>query len=469
MSGDPFELPERDVWTVSRLNREVRLALETALPALWIEGEVSNLARPASGHLYFSLKDEAAQVRCVMWRSTALKLAVSPRNGMQLLLRARLTVYEPRGEYQLVVEYAEEAGEGALRRRFEALKARLREEGLFEEALKRPIPKLPRRIGVVTSPSGAAVRDILHVLRRRFPAVPVIIYPTPVQGEGAAEKIAAALALASTRAECDVVILARGGGSLEDLWSFNEEVVARAIRASAVPVVSGVGHEVDFTIADFAADLRAPTPSGAAELVVPDSLEWLRRLNKDAGRLRNAMQRQLGALSQRLDWQRRRLSVSHPGNRLRQHAQRLAELDGRLRRAMAAEIDGRRGRLAQARTVLAAQSPARRVQAATEHTAGLERRLRTAARYRLQALRARLEAAGHALNTVSPLATLDRGYAIVTNLRDGRIVLDAGAIAAGDRLELRLARGRVEAEVTATREDPPGGGETAGAAQRRSK
>jgi exodeoxyribonuclease VII large subunit len=454
MARDEFELPERDVWTVSRLNREVRLALETNLPPLWIEGEVSNLARPASGHLYFSLKDEAAQVRCVMWRSTALKLAVSPRNGQQLLLRARLSVYEPRGEYQLVVEYAEEAGEGALRRRFEALKAKLRDEGLFAEAAKRPLPRLPRRIGVVTSPSGAAVRDILHILKRRFPAVPVIIYPTPVQGDGAAAKIAAALATASRRAECDVLILARGGGSLEDLWSFNEEVVARAIRASEIPVVSGVGHEVDFTIADFAADLRAPTPSGAAEMVVPDALEWLRRLNKDSGRLRNAMQRQLGALAQKLDWQRRRLAATHPGNRLRQHQQRLEELDGRLRRAAESAITTRQRRLAHAGAVLIAQSPARRVQAAQARVDGLQRRLHTTTRHQLQTLRARVETAGHALHTVSPLATLQRGYAIATDPRDGAILRDARQVAVGDRLELRLARGRVEAEVTATRDEP---------------
>jgi exodeoxyribonuclease VII large subunit len=455
MSSEDFGLPERDVWTVARLNREVRLLLETGLPALWIEGEVSNLARPASGHVYFSLKDETAQVRCVMWRSTALKLAVSPRNGMQLLLRARLTVYEPRGEYQLVTEYAEEAGEGALRRRFEALKAKLRDEGLFDDAAKRPLPRLPRRIGVVTSPSGAAVRDILHVLRRRFPAVPVIIYPTPVQGDGAAAKIAAALATASQRAECDVLILARGGGSLEDLWSFNEEVVARAIRASDIPVVSGVGHEVDFTIADFAADLRAPTPSGAAELVVPDALEWLRRLNKDAGRLRNAMSRQLGTLAQKLDWQRRRLAVAHPGHRLRQHHQRLDELEGRLRRAIDSAITMRQRRLAHAGAVLVAQSPARRLQATRERVDSLHQRLRTSARYRLQTLRSRVDAAGHALHTVSPLATLERGYAIATDPRDGTILRDARQLAAGDRIELRLARGQVKADVTATHDDPP--------------
>ncbi len=406
MSLDDFGLPERDVWTISRLNREVRLLIETGLPALWLEGEVSNLARPASGHVYFSLKDEGAQVRCALWRSAALKLAFTPRNGMQLLVRARVSVYEPRGEYQLIIEYAEEAGEGALRRRFEELKARLQQEGLFDAAQKRPLPDLPRRIGVITSPSGAAIRDILHILRRRCPAVPVVIYPVPVQGDGAAAKIAAALALASTRAECDVLILARGGGSLEDLWSFNEEIVARAIRDSTIPVISGVGHEVDFTIADFAADRRAPTPSGAAEVAVPDAAEWLRRLNKDAGRLRLAMQRRLGALAERLEWQRRRLEVTHPGHRLRQHGQRLDELELRRRQAM---------------------------------------------RYRLGALNARADSAALRLNAVSPLATLDRGYAIVSRAPDDSIIRQASAVETGDDIGIRLAQGELEARVTSVR------------------
>lgn len=403
MPVDEFGLPERDVWTVSRLNREVRLLVETGLPALWIEGEVSNLARPASGHLYFSLKDEGAQVRCALWRSAALKLSFAPRNGMQLLVRGRVSVYEPRGEYQLIVEYAEEAGEGVLRRRFEELKARLRTEGLFDEAAKRPLPSLPRRIGVVTSPSGAAIRDILHILRRRFPAVAVVIYPVPVQGEGAAAKIAAALDLASRRAECDVLILARGGGSLEDLWSFNEEIVARAIRACAIPVISGVGHEVDFTIADFAADRRAPTPSGAAEIAVPDAAEWLTRLNKDAGRLRNAIARRLALKVERLEWQTRRLAVAHPGNRLRQHGQRLDELELRLRRAVGAGLDKSR---------------------------------------------AQADAAARTLHMVSPLATLERGYAIARRAADGQILRSAAQVAPGDGIEVRLARGAFTARVT---------------------
>lgn len=404
MPATDFQLPERDVWTVSRLNREVRLLVESGLPALWLEGEVSNLSRPASGHVYFSLKDEAAQVRCALWRTAALRLAFTPRNGMQLLVRARVSVYEPRGEYQLIVEHAEEAGEGVLRRRFEELKARLRAEGLFDEAAKRPLPRLPRRIGIITSPTGAAVRDILHVLRRRFAAVPVVIYPVPVQGEGAAAKIAAALALASARAECDVLILARGGGSLEDLWSFNEEIVARAIRAATIPVISGVGHEIDFTIADFAADRRAPTPSGAAELAVPDAAEWLLRLNRDRGRLHNAMARKLALAAERLEWQRRRLAVAHPGQRLRQSGQRLDELQLRLQRAM------------------------------TQRLAGL---------------RAGFESAARALNTVSPLATLERGYAIVSRPGDGAILRAAGEVTPGDTLAVRLAQGSLAATVTA--------------------
>jgi exodeoxyribonuclease VII large subunit len=405
MPGDGFDLPARDVWTISRLNREVRLLVESGLPALWIEGEVSNLARPASGHLYFSLKDETAQVRCALWRSTALKLACTPRNGMQLLVRARVTLYEPRGEYQLAVEYAEEAGEGALRRRFEELKARLREEGLFDEAARRPLPRLPRRIGVITSPSGAAIRDILHVLRRRCSTVPVVIYPVPVQGEGAAARIAAMLALASQRAECDVLILARGGGSLEDLWSFNEEIVARAIRASVIPVIAGIGHEVDVTIADFAADRRAPTPSGAAEIAVPDAAEWLARLNKDTGRLNNAIARRLSLKAERLAWQVRCLALAHPGNRLRQHGQRLDDLELRLKRAFGAGLD---------------------------------------------ALKARAFSAIRTLHTVSPLATLERGYAIATRATDGAILRSASQVAVGDGITVTLAEGGIEAQVTHT-------------------
>ena len=266
------------VYTVSELNRLARQLLEQDLPRMWVSGEISNLARPASGHLYFSLKDERAQIRCALFRGASRGGSFMPANGMQVLARGRVSLYEPRGDYQLIVDHLEPAGEGLLRRRLEELKQKLAAAGLFDAARKRPLPALPGAIGVITSPSGAAVRDILHILKRRFPAIPVIIYPVQVQGEQAKFDIVKAFETAARRAECEVLILARGGGSLEDLWAFNEEIVAQAIADSPIPVISGVGHEIDFTIADLVADVRAPTPSGAAELVVPDSRDWLRHL-----------------------------------------------------------------------------------------------------------------------------------------------------------------------------------------------
>jgi exodeoxyribonuclease VII large subunit len=394
--------PRREVYTVSRLNREARMLLEAGLPPCWIEGELSNFARPSSGHWYFTLKDADAQVRCAMFRNANTRVRVAPRDGMHVLIRARVSLYEARGEYQLIAEHLEEAGEGALRRRFEELKARLAAEGLFATELKRPLPRLPRRIGVVTSPTGAAIRDILHVLARRFPAVPVLIYPVAVQGAGASAEIAAAIGLASGRRDADVLILARGGGSLEDLWAFNEERVARAIRACTIPVVSGVGHEVDFTIADFAADLRAPTPSAAAEAVVPDRAEWRRSIGATQQRLARAWQRLGGQARERLAWLVRRLELTHPRTRLAARAQRLDELEARLGRALRRELTG----------------------------AG-----------------ARLTAAARTLNAVSPLATLERGYAIVTR-PDGSVVRAARDVAPGDAVRARLAAGTFAATVT---------------------
>src|ERR1700684_4170567 len=271
----PATRPDRDIYTVSRLNREVRVLLERGFGSLWLEAEISNFAKPSSGHWYFSLKDAAAQVRCAMFRQRNMLCTFTARDGQKVLVRARIGLYEPRGEYQLIVDHMEDAGLGALKRQFEELSARLAAEGLFAADRKRPLPGLPRRIGIITSPTGAAVRDILHVLARRFPAASVLIYPVPVQGAAAAAEIVAALEATGRRAECDVLILARGGGSLEDLWAFNDERLARAIVASPIPVITGIGHEIDFTIADFAADVRAPTPSAAAELVVPDAEEWL--------------------------------------------------------------------------------------------------------------------------------------------------------------------------------------------------
>src|SRR3984957_11121160 len=310
------QTPERSVYTVSRLNREVRLLLERGLAVIWLEAELSNFTQPASGHWYFTLKDKEAQIRGAMFRQRNMNLGFTPRSGQLVLVRGRVSLYEPRGDYQMLVEHMEEGGVGALKREFERLKAQLAAEGLFAPELKRLLPGFPRRIGVITSPSGAAVRDILHVLKRRYPPARVLIYPTPVQGAAAVPALIRALQLASARADCDVIILARGGGSLEDLWAFNDEGVARAIRACAIPVISGVGHEIDFTIADFVADVRAPTPSGAAELAVPDRQERLDPLRRIGARLVQSGRRELRTASQLLMQLRHRLQRTHPGVRL---------------------------------------------------------------------------------------------------------------------------------------------------------
>jgi exodeoxyribonuclease VII large subunit len=441
-----YRAPGRDVFTVTRLNREARMLLETGLPALWIEGELSNFSRPGSGHWYFTLKDSTAQVRCAMFRQRNQLVRVAPRDGLQVLLRARVSLYEARGDYQLIIDHLEEAGAGALRRRLEELKARLAAEGLFDAARKRPLPALPRRIGVVTSPTGAAVRDILKVLGRRFPAIPVLIYPVPVQGDGAGEKIAAAIRLASERAEVDVLIVARGGGSLEDLWSFNEEGVVRAIVAAAMPVVAGVGHEIDVTLADLAADVRAPTPSAAAELVVPDRAEWLARLVRDARRLQAAQAARLERERKRLEWLSGRLRQLHPAARLAQHAQRLDELTLRLRQAEAGRRERAHHRLAALGARLIAASPARRLTSLGARQTHLETRLLAGMARRLERAQGRLALAARGLNSLSPLATLERGYAIVFDAA-GAVITDAATVAPGATIEARLAQGRLRARV----------------------
>jgi len=316
----------RHVLTPSSLNRLVRDLLGDALPQVWIEGELSNVAKPASGHLYFTLKDSGAQVRCAMFKMKASVLRFRPVDGMQVLLRAKVGLYEPRGEFQLVAEYMEPAGEGALQREFEQLKARLDAEGLFDPARKRALPRYARRIGVVTSATGAAIRDVLSVLARRWPLADVEILPVPVQGREAPPAIVAMLRKASASARYDVLLLARGGGSLEDLWAFNDEAVARAIHASAVPVVSAVGHEIDFSIADFVADLRAPTPSAAAELLVPDAVAVDRHLRQLQQRLATLQQRRMQGNAQRVDHLLARLQAQRPQARLQRDRERLVHL-----------------------------------------------------------------------------------------------------------------------------------------------
>ena len=444
---DPSTQQPETVYTPSQLNQEVRTLLETALPSIWVEGEISNLARPASGHIYFTLKDANAQVRCALFRGRASALRHRPADGDQVRLRARASIYPARGEFQLIVEHLEDAGEGALRRAFEALKQRLSAEGLFAAEAKRPLPSLPRRLGVVTSPTGAAIRDVLQVLHRRFPALPVLIYPAPVQGDGAAAAIAAAIELAGRRQEADLLLVTRGGGSLEDLWPFNEEAVARAIRACPLPVVSAVGHEVDVTIADLAADYRAPTPSAAAEAISPDQAALQSRLAELERRAADAVGRSQRRRGERLEGLARRLHAQHPGRRLLDRAQRLDELDGRLRRSIRNGVDGRRQRLAAARQRLALQDPRRQAERDARRLAELEQRLQQGARSRLAQAEQRMSHASRALHAVSPLATLERGYAIVQHADDEGIVREATTVSAGDTVRARLRRGHLDCRV----------------------
>jgi exodeoxyribonuclease VII large subunit len=438
--------PDRDVYTVSRLNREVRALLERGFGTLWLEAEVSNFSRPASGHWYFSLKDSGAQVRCAMFRQRNMLSTLTPRDGQKVLVRARIGLYEPRGEFQLLVDHIEDAGQGALRRQYEELLAKLGSEGLFLASRKRALPPLPKRIGVITSPTGAAVRDILQVLARRFPAIPVLIYPVAVQGAQAAGEIAAAVQLAGQRRDCDVLILARGGGSLEDLWAFNDEALARAIVASPIPVISGVGHEVDTTIADFAADVRAPTPSAAAELVVPDSADWLRSLAVLGGRLVQGMQRRLQHDRRALEFLAHRAAQVSPAARLTDQMQRLDELEQRLARALRQRVSDLRTAVADWRGRLWRQSPALLVQQGAARHADLSARLKAAQLALLQDWRERLLPLVRTLQAVSPLATLERGYAIVS-LEQGAILRDAAQAPPGTRIIARLGAGSLRARV----------------------
>jgi exodeoxyribonuclease VII large subunit len=438
--------PERDVYTVSRLNQAVQSLLEGSFPLIWVEGELSGVARPASGHLYFSLKDAGAQVRCALFRNRAQLLRFRPTDGMQVLVRARVGLYAPRGEYQLIVEHMEEAGDGALRRAFEALKNRLEAEGLFDPASKKALPRFPRRLGVITSPTGAAIRDILSVLRRRFPGLPVLVYPVPVQGDAAAPAIAAAIRRASERGDCDVLILARGGGSLEDLWAFNEEAVARALYDCRIPVVSGVGHEVDVTIADLAADVRAATPSAAAELVSPLRDEWLVHVARQARLLSERLQRRLREQTLRLEGIERRLRQRHPERHVRDQIQRVDELERRLTLAMDHGLRHRQSRLGRLAGRLEHRSPVRALERLEARRAQFGLRLQNALRRRLDRLQSRLGAAGRALHSVSPLATLGRGYSILTTA-DGSVIRDAAQVQVDERVEARLHKGKLTCKV----------------------
>ncbi|KAF0281280.1 exodeoxyribonuclease VII large subunit [Spiribacter roseus] len=437
----------RHVYTVSDLNQTVRGLLEQALPLVWVEGEISNLARPRSGHLYFTLKDPDAQVRCALFRNRAMRLRTTPANGDQVRLRARIGLYAPRGEYQLIAEHLEPAGDGALQRAFAELKARLEREGLFDPACKQALPTLPRRIGVITSPTGAAIRDIVSVLRRRFPALPILIYPVAVQGAQATAAIVEAIHRADQRQEVDALIVGRGGGSLEDLQAFNDEAVARAIHACSLPTVSAVGHEVDVTIADLVADERAATPSAAAERLSPDGEALGRRVQQQQARLSKGLSRVLGERRERIHRLTRRLNAQHPGRRLRDRAQRLDELDQRLGRAVRARMAERARHVERVHQRLQAQDPTPRIQRLSDTTDQLARRLDRGVRELITRKRTRVEAQARTLDSLSPLGTLARGYAIVQP-RDGQAVIHrATDVAVGDPIRARLREGTLIARV----------------------
>ena len=447
------ESPQQTAISVSELNRQARALLEQGIARLWVEGEISNLARPASGHVYFSLKDDSAQIRCAFFRQRQRRPTINLKDGDQVLVFGRVSIYEARGDYQLIAEQVEAAGEGELRRRFEALKKKLAAEGLFDEDLKQPIPELPRRIGIVTSPTGAAIRDVLTVLKRRFPAVPVMVYPTAVQGEAAAKQIVGALNSAASRAECDVLIITRGGGSLEDLWPFNEEVLARAISDSPIPVISAVGHEIDFTICDFVADLRAPTPSGAAELVVPDQAEWLRSLTAITARIASLGRRYLEDHFQELDWLSRRLSQSSPAVIVSRQIDWLKNLQQILTGAVRHDLVRRSRALEFVRTRLLQRSPAIKVQLSMHRLTELKQRLSNSGSGSVLRLQNQLKLAERALHSVSPLATLERGYAIVSDSGSGKILTDASATKPGSGITARLAHGSLTATVDAVKKE----------------
>lgn len=441
----------REVLTPSALTRLVRDLLEDALPLIWLEGEISNFSRPASGHLYFTLKDTAAQVRCAMFKPKSTWLRFRPADGMHVLARARVSLYEARGEFQLIVEHLEEAGAGALQRELEQRRARLAAEGLFDTARKRALPAWPRRIGVLTSPSGAAVRDVLSILRRRFPLVDVEILPVPVQGKEAAPAIVATLTAAARAARHDVLLLTRGGGSLEDLWAFNDEALVRAMAACPIPLVSAVGHEIDVTLADLVADLRAATPSAAAELLVPEAGALRQHLQQRKARLDLLLRRARERAVQRLDHVAARLAAQRPQARLQLGAQRLQALRGRLAAQAARRLERDASRLRALQARLARCHPRLRIpaQAARWQHAGeaLRRELAGALERRAR----HLGELARALNAVSPLATLARGYAIVFDAQ-GRVLRSARGVAPGSPVRARLAEGELDLRVEGARD-----------------
>lgn len=441
------------VYSVSQLNREAKRLLADHFMTLQVTGEISNLSQPSSGHIYFTLKDAQAQIRCAMFKGQLQRLRFKPANGNQVLLTAQVSLYEPRGDYQLVVEHMEEAGDGALRLAFERLKLKLFNEGLFEADRKKPLPLIPTQIGVITSPTGAAIQDILTVLKRRFPAIPVLLYPVSVQGENAKTEIAAALQTANGQQQCDVIILGRGGGSLEDLWAFNEEIVARAIAASEIPIISAVGHEVDVTIADFVADFRAATPSAAAEHAVPLQAEWLSAFSGMEQQLRQLIERKFRQDIQKLNWLNKTLQQQHPGQKLQRNAQRLDELEQRINLSIQRKLRDLKQRLSIGNHQLKQHQPSARIASHQQRLHYYQQRINRAVRVKLAKLHSRQQAVSLTLHAVSPLATMERGYSIIQHPQSRQIIKSTEGLAIGDKLLNRFAKGSVVSQINEIIED----------------
>lgn len=440
-----------EIYTVSTLNRTVSALLEQEFGWIWVEGELSNLACPASGHIYFSLKDNAAQVSCAMFRGRNRTLKFQPEDGLQVLVRAKVSLYQPRGNYQLIVDRMEEAGDGALRRQFEELKARLQQEGLFEVEHKLAVPEMPVSIAVVTSASGAAIHDVLSVIERRFPSIPVKLFNVPVQGAESAPAICNALqsigdAWQAGELDCDVILLVRGGGSLEDLWSFNDERVARAVHACPLPVVSGVGHEVDVTIVDFVADLRAATPTAAAESVTPDQHSWLQTFDWHQNRLQQLLEDKLRRYSEQLRWLDHRLQQQHPQRQIELANGRSRDLLQRLIRSANSSLDNYRHRLSSSHLRLHALSPESRLQKEKQSLDFAIERLKRAMHYKIEKDSNRLASAASTLNAISPLQTLSRGYSITTS-EDGRALTDAARTEKHQIILTRLNKGQLKSRI----------------------
>ncbi len=435
-----------EIYTVSRLNNTVRFLLEDTFASVWVEGEISNFAAPNSGHWYFSLKDPSAQVRCAMFKGHQRKLGFQPKDGMHVLIKAKVSLYENRGEFQLIAEDMEERGEGKLRRAYEALRKKLETAGLFDAAHKKPLPAFPKQIGVITSATGAAIRDILTVLNRRHACVPVIIYPSLVQGDTAAASIVSAMKIANQRKECDVLILARGGGSLEDLWPFNEEIVAHAIYQSEIPIISGVGHEVDFTIADFVADKRAPTPSAAAEIVAPDSAELLQTLVRDKQHLQQQLARKINLVKQQLAWMQKHLQQQHPKRRLAEKMQRLDFCELAFVQLINRAITKQQTKINDLNTKLQRLTPTHSIRAALHQLHLQQQKLNTLMVMKIGKAESALANSAAKLDALSPLATLKRGYAIATD-QNQHVLRQANESAIGEEIHVRLMQGTLDCVV----------------------